>query len=164
MIDDCTHVADIDDLAPLCAGCGEIGKGVGRDRSCGVVVEATSSCSEATPTPTVASAEAATASAETTAAVTSAEAATAAEASTATTKAHAGIREAIRTDLEDAALPIVSIELLDGVSSVVWGFEYHNAGTLGPSIGSQVDVGADDTASTGCGFVLVFCQSEVGRT
>jgi hypothetical protein len=152
---DCTHVPHVDDLAPLGARCSEIGKRVGRDRSCGVVLEATS-CSKATPAPTVASAEATTASTEATTAsaeAAAAEAATATKASSAT-KAHAGVSEAIGTDLEDAALPIIAIELLDSVSSIVGGFEYHDTGSLGSPIGSQMDIGADDTASAGCGHCV----------
>lgn len=151
---DSTHVPHVDNLAPLGARGSEIGKGVGRDRSSRIVVEASSGGEATATTASVASAEAATASAEaTTTEAAAAEAATAAEAPSAT-KAHPGVCEAVGADLEDATLPVIAIKLLDSVSSIVGGFEDHDAGSLGPSIRPQVDVGADDTASAGCETVL----------
>lgn len=158
-----THVPHVNDLASLGARCSEIGEGVGRDRCSRVVVEATSSGETASAaTLSVASAEAATTPEAAATPEATTEASSATEASS-TTKAHSGVREAVGTDLKDTALPIVSIELLDSVSSIVGCLEYHDTGSLGSPVRPQVDIGADDTASAGCVCVSVSLPTSKGN-
>lgn len=158
-----THVSDIDGLASLRTSCGEVGERVGRDRCSSAGIEtAATNCSNWTTcthraaestSSAKAAAEAATASSESaTATETAAKTATATSKATTAAKAHVGVGEAVGTDLEDATLPVVAIELLDGVASVVGGFEDNNTGALGPSIGTEVHVGANDTTSAGWSF------------
>lgn len=116
------------------------------------MVEASSCEAASTPTLSVTSAEPTATSAKAATTKAAAEATTAAEASSAT-EAHPGVCEPVRTHLEDAALPIVAIELLDRISSVVGGFEHHDTRSLGSPVRPQMNIGADDTASAGCYFV-----------
>ena len=96
--------------------------------------------------PTTAATKAATAAVATTKAATSAtEAATAVAAST-----HRRTGEAILANLEHAALPVIAVELLDGVACVVRRLENHNAGALGSAVGAEMDVGANNTAGACC--------------
>lgn len=160
-----THVSDVDRLASLRTSCGEVGERVGRDggsSSTGIETAATNCTNWATCTDRAAestsSAEAATKAAttsseSTTATETAAKSATASPEATTAAKAHVGVGETVGTDLEDAALPVVTIELLDSVASVVGGFEDNDTGALGPSIGTEVHVGANDTAGASWSFV-----------
>jgi hypothetical protein len=72
------------------------------------------------------------------------EAAATAEATTATETSSAG--KAVLTDLEETAGPVVAVELLDGVLSILRSFEGDDTRALGSSIRSHVDVSADDRA------------------
>lgn len=153
-----THISDVNRLASLRTGCGEVGERVGWDggSSTGIETAATNctnwtTCAHRTAestSSTEAAAEAATDSSEsTTAAETAAEAATASSKATTAAKAHVGVGETVGSDLEDAALPVVTVELLDGVASVIRSFEDNNTGALGSSIGAEVHVGANDPTS-----------------
>lgn len=140
-----THVAHVDDRTLLAARGGEIGKGVGRHRGhsleAGATTVATAHTTKATPE--TAAKAAATAEATTGTKATATEAA--AEAAAAT-KAHAGAGKAVLANLQGPALPVVAIELLDGIACVVGGLKGHNSGALGATGGIGVDVGTDDGA------------------
>lgn len=155
-----TYVSDIDCLAPLRASGREVGEGVGRDRGGSTGVEAAASttwatastnrAAESTSSTTVSSAEAATTSREAATATEASSKATAAATEAATAaEAHACVGEPVGADLEDATLPIIAVELLDGVASVVGGLEDNDTGALGPSVGTKVHIGADDTTGAG---------------
>ena len=90
--------------------------------------------------------------AATTAAATTAKdaAAAAAKASAATTAHPAAAKAASSTtgktvfpDFERTALPVVAIELGDGIPCIFWSFERYDAATLGTTIGTDVDIGTD---------------------
>lgn len=136
-----THVAHVDDRTLLAARGGEIGKGVGRHRGhsleAGATTVATAHTTKATPE--TAAKAAATAEATTGTKATATEAAAA-------TKAHAGAGKAVLANLQGPALPVVAIELLDGIACVVGGLKGHNSGALGATGGIGVDVGTDDGA------------------
>lgn len=86
-------------------------------------------------------------------AVCTATAVAAAEASTAsksTTEASpraeaASTSVAILTDFEQTALPVVAVELLDGVLRVIRIVEDDDAGALRMAVGSHVNVGAEES-------------------
>lgn len=71
--------------------------------------------------------------------------ATSSKATTAT-KAWSAVGEAILTDLEHAALPVVAIELRDGVLCVFWRIECDDTGALCVAIWSNVDIRTRDIA------------------
>ena len=139
MGDDGTYVADIDSVALLDARRGMVGERV--RWHCGMAtasIEATSAARGAATTistttaaiaaaaaaeSTTAAAKAATAAVATTEGAASAsEAATAVAAST-----HRRTGKAILANLEHAALPVIAVELLDRVASIVGRLENHNA-------------------------------------
>lgn len=64
------------------------------------------------------------------------------------TAAHV-VGEAIYTNFEDPAVPVIAVELLDGVASIIGSLEDNDTGALGATVGSKVDIGTDDAASTG---------------
>lgn len=160
-----THVSDVDRLASLRTSCGKVGERVGRDGggSAGIETAATTNCANWTTctdraaestSSSKAAAKAATASSESaTATEAAAKTATATSEATTAAKAHVGVGEAVGTNLEGATLPVVTIELLDGVASIVGSFEDNDTGALGPSIGTEVHVGANDTTSASWSFV-----------
>lgn len=153
-----THIADKNDLAPLTISSCEVGESVG-SHGCGrgptvsgTTGTARDSGARATAIATTEATTAAPETAPTSKASATAEASTktptAAETSTAAETAPHGVGEPVYADLEDATVPVVAIELLDCVTSIVRGFEDNNAGTLGSTVRSEVDIGPDDTAST----------------
>jgi hypothetical protein len=76
-----------------------------------------------------------------------------AETSATSTKASAAndarsiVGVAVLTDFEHASLPVVAVEVLDGVLSVVGGIESYHTGALGCAIWSHVDISAHDVAA-----------------
>lgn len=145
-----TYVADVDSLVLLETSSDTVGERVGRH---GLVVAAIEAArAAAVPTTTEATAEATTARTAKSAATVAAETATATKATTAATKAAAKARvgEAVLANLEHAALPLVTVELLDGVASVLGGLEHDNAGSLRAAIRAGVNIGANNAADTSC--------------
>lgn len=150
-----THVANVDDLAPLAVGGCKVGKRVGRGRGSrlwGTSVPGTWGPS-GTPTvaaPTSITATKSTTTSEAAAAKASAKAAAAPKAPT-STKAPTShsIGKAIHTDLEDATIPVVAIKLLNRIASIIGCFVDDDTRTLGATIGSHMNVGANDAASAG---------------
>lgn len=159
------YVSDVDRLASLRTSCGEVGERVGRDggSSTGIETAATNctnwtTCShgaaESTSSAKAATKAAAASPKSATATETAAESATASSEATTAAEAHVGVGKTVRTHLEDATLPVVTIELLNSVAGVVGGFEDNNAGALGPSIGTEVHVGTNDT--TGASWSVMY--------
>jgi hypothetical protein len=145
-----TYVADVDSLVLLETSSDTVGERVGRH---GLVVAAIEAArAAAVPTTTEATAEATTARTAKSAATVAAETATATKATTAAAKAAAKARvgEAVLANLEHAALPLVTVELLDGVASVLGGLEHDNAGSLRAAIRAGVNIGANNAADTSC--------------
>lgn len=55
--------------------------------------------------------------------------------------------ETVFSDLEDAAVPVVSIELLDGDLGIIRVVEGDNTGTLHTTVGGDMNISTDDSAS-----------------
>lgn len=155
-----TYVANIDGLASFTVGGGKVGKRIGWDGGSLVASKTASSGAAATAaaaaiatSSTIASTKATATAAEATAAAeTTAEASTSTEAAAtaAETTSHSGVGEAIDANLEDTALPVVAVELLDRIAGVIGCLEDNNTRALGSSIGSKVDVSTNNTAGAGC--------------
>jgi hypothetical protein len=156
-----TYVADEDDRAPLSIGRGEVSEGVRRVAwAVGIIVRASSRASSRAST--VASAESTTTAESSTKTATAAESAATTEAASTTEAAceaaaaskarSAGLRasEAVFTNLDRTTLPLVSVELLNGVAGVVRIVKDYDTGALRPAIGAHVDVGANDVADLRC--------------
>ena len=138
-----TYIADKDSVTLLRARNNVVGEGVRRHRDVAVIAARIAETTAATVT------IAATASETATAAIT--EATTGSTVAATTTKAraaHAGVGEAILTHLDDATVPLVAVELLNGVASILGGLKYDDTRALGPAIGAHVDIGANDGALT----------------
>lgn len=155
------HIADVDCLDLLGSRSGEVGEWVGRS-----VGHASRVVEPAAGRATAGRATKATAATEATKAATAGKATStgkattnttkgttaAAEATTtvATTTSHGGTGETVLADLKHATLPIVSIELLDGIPGVVGCLEDDDAGALGATIRTHVNIGSDH--ATGAGY------------
>jgi hypothetical protein len=144
-----TYIADENSLASLCSGCGIVCERVGRSSGRSSIETASwaaipSTTTEAT-TAAKTTAEATATSKAAACPEASSEATTTAKASAAT-EAGSRAREAILSDLERTALPVVAIKLLDGVPGIIWGLKGNNTRAFGASIGSNVDVSANDGA------------------
>jgi len=143
-----TYIADENGLASLRSGCGIVCERVGRSSGRSSIETASWAAIPSTTEATTAAKTTTEATATSKAAAcpeASSEATTTAKASTAT-EAGSRAREAILAYLEWTALPVVAIKLLDGVPGIFWGFEGNNTRAFGASIGSNVDVSANDGA------------------
>lgn len=155
------HIADVDCLDLLGSRSGEVGEWVGRSvgHASGVIEPAAGRATAGRASKaTAATSKAATASKATSTDKAAAKGTTAAaEATTtvATTTSHGGTGETVLADLEHATLPIVSIKLLDGIPSVVGCLEDDNAGALGATIRTHVNIGSDH--ATGAGYQGLAC-------
>jgi hypothetical protein len=144
------YVANIDDLSSVAAGSSVVSEGIRRDGA-GRGLEAgsargtsaESSTAEATSKTTTSAAKAA----ATTESSTESSAHATAKATSAT-EAHArsttGV--AVLTNLDNTALPIVAIELRNGVAGIVRALEDNNTRSLRTTIRSDMDVGSNDSA------------------
>lgn len=103
---------------------------------------------------TAKAAEAAASAEASTAAEAAAEATTTAETTAATEST--GTCKPILTHLEVPALPLVAVELLDSIASVVRRLEGDNARALGPAIGSDMHIGANNLAIDRCRRVVSY--------
>jgi hypothetical protein len=154
------HIADVDCLDFLGSRRGKVGERVGRSvgHASGVVEPAagrataawttkatTTTASEATPKGATAAEATPTAKAAAKGSTTAAEATTA----IATTTSHGGAGETVLADLEHTALPVVSIELLDGIPGVIRCLEDDDAGALGAAIRAHVNIGSDHATGAG---------------
>jgi len=137
-----TYIADKDSVTLLRARNNVVGEGVRRHRDVVVIAAMTAEPTATTVTITATACEAATA------AITEATTGSTVAATTKARAAHAGVGEAILTHLDDATVPLVAVELLDGVASIIGGLEHDDTRTLGPAIGAHVDIGTNDGALT----------------
>jgi hypothetical protein len=145
------QVADVDGVAGLSTRSSEICEGVGWVWTSRLEPWATgarsttiaSSTSSKASTSTEASPKAAAGTETSSATEATCEASTSTE-TTATAKATRSTSEAIFADLEVSALPLIAVELVNGVSRIVYGLESYYARALGTTIGGHVDIGAED--------------------
>lgn len=145
------YIAHEDNLARVIARGGIVGEGIrcrGRtgtntgtsaSTSTGVEAASTTKAAAATESPKSTATAKPTAAAKPTA-----KAAAAAKTAAAAKAASAG--KAVLTDLQDAALPIIAIELLDCIPRIVRAFEHNYSGALGSAVGPDVYVGAGNTS------------------
>lgn len=149
-----SYIADVDDLTPVGSGCGVVGEGVrgnrGSDCSIGETTRgaATARASEASTATEAAEATASTTETASAAETTASEASAHATIPTAAAEAHtttATTSISILSDLEVATLPVVAVELLNGVASIVRALENDNARSLGSTIRANMNISADDT-------------------
>lgn len=85
------------------------------------------------------------ATAWTTEASASAKSATSAKASAASESASVGVT--VLTNFKNSSLPVVAVEVLDGVLCVIWGLECDNTRALGSAIWGSVDICACNVTS-----------------
>lgn len=150
----------MDGLAGLSAPRGIVRERVRRSGRRARIVATSPAATSTTSTTTIAAAAEATTATVATTAVASARAKAAATASEASTTTESAARraaeagsvagEAVFTNLERPALPLVPVELGDGVASILGIVEGDDAGSLGPTVGAEMDVGADDGALLSC--------------
>ncbi len=107
--------------------------------------ETTRRAAESTTTTAVASSSVSAAESATTSAEATSEAATAAIWCT----ARAAACVAVFTNFEDATLPVIAVELSDGVLRIIGVVERDDAGALGTPVGAEVDVCANDGTCLG---------------
>lgn len=152
-----TYVAGIDDLASISARGGKIGERVRRDgagrglETAGYAGAArTTGASLETASATESSAKASTASAESSTATEAATKSTAHAATESSTAAEAhtwpSTSIAVLSNLENSALPIIAVELLDGIAGVVGALKDNDTGALGATVGTSVDISTDNSA------------------
>ena len=145
-------VTDVDQVARIAARCRKVGERVGRvGRSVSIIAGATwttttssSKTSSIATTATEASAVAATTSKS--AASTKATSKTATASKAAAEAAGTTSSEAVLTHFKVTALPLVAVELGDGVARIFGGVKGNNTRSLGATIWSHVDIGADNGA------------------
>lgn len=147
-----TYVANVDDFTSISAGCCVVGE---RVRSWGRGVGVKSRTARTAAAAAMESSTATTISESTT----SSKSSTAAEAA-AKSSAHATISttsearaarasESVFADLNGSSLPIIAVELLNGVTSVVGALKNYNTRALGSTVRSHVNISTDDTTSAG---------------
>ena len=153
-MNDGPYIANINDLAAVSTGSGIISEWISNSWwSIGVKTTrgssaAAKSTTKSTSTTTKASTETSTTAAEApTGTEASTEPTTASAKAATTSKAawSAWTSETILTNLKWASLPVVAIELLDSVSSVIWMLECYNSGALWSPIRSNVYIGTDNS-------------------
>jgi hypothetical protein len=157
---DGTYVANIDSVALLNTRRGIVGERVRGHGDMAAIEAARSTATAITTTTAAIAAESTTASAKAAAAIATAKGtASASEAAAAVaTGTHGRTGEAVLTNLEHAALPVVAVELLDGVAGIVGRLENHNARALGPAVRAEMDIGANNTACASCQGDVVNAQ------
>lgn len=87
--------------------------------------------------------------------------ATAETTTTATKRARSG--KAIFPDLQHSALPVVTVELLDGIARIIWAFKRYDTGTLWAATWIDMNVGTDNCSLLCCPPIPVniFDPSEI---
>jgi hypothetical protein len=157
-----TYVSNVDEVALVAVGGSVVSERVGRTSRNGrsALVISTTGVTTGTRRAT----EAAAAAKATAEATTSSKSTTTSHGSTETTTATHGATEAtaaakatgttageaIFTDLKGAALPVVTVELRNGVTGVLRGLESDDTRALGASSGVSVHVGTDNATHLGC--------------
>lgn len=141
-----SYVADIDGVAFLHTSGGVVGERVGRHRGITGVVNTAAAIAAATSV-----AESAAAATKSSSTITASEGSAAAgeTAAAVATRAHARAGEAIFTDLKHAALPVIAVELLNGVAGVFRSLKNHNTRALRSAVWAEMDVGANNATCAG---------------
>lgn len=147
-----TYVADVDGIALLDAAGGVIGEWVGGDRGITSVVHTADTGTTIAAATTVAKSTATTTKAAAT--KTASKSSTPARETATTVTSHGRPCKSILANLEQATLPVVAVELLDSVASIVGRLENDNTRTLRSAILAEMDVGANDAARTSCEEVI----------
>jgi hypothetical protein len=149
-----TYVADVDDRSRLAARGGKVSEGVGRCRcSRRATVETTrrsttETAAKAAATTKLLSTKATSAAHETsTRGELLAKASTTSHEAAATTAKARWASETVFSDFEDTAVPVVSVELLDGDLGVIRVVESDDTGALHATVGGDVNVSTDDSTS-----------------
>jgi hypothetical protein len=170
-----TYVSNIDDLASF-RSCGCIvGKGVGQNCWCGGSIKA-STATPGTCTRSDAAAKAPTSAEAAEASTTTAEAASA-ETTTAETTTHsaaitstaaeahaaAATSEPVLANFEQAALPVIAVELLDGASCIVRALKDNNSRAFRTTIRASVHIGTQHSANSCCRRALVQSNNRTTR-
>lgn len=152
-----THVPDVDSLVLLSARRGKVSEWVGWGRCSGTrasVEAAAAATHAANGTTSVAStaaiAESTTATAEASSAIAATKSTASTKSSAAAVATHHGVGKPVLADFKHAALPVVAVELLDCIASIVGALEYHNTGSLGSSIWAEVNISSNDGSSADC--------------
>lgn len=143
-----TYVPDVNDLRPFSTRSSEVSERVGLSgRLVGIEARGTTGSSSEAATTAEATSKATAATTEAAATETAEGATAAAEAATTaeTTRTHIRTGKAILANLQHTALPIVTIELLDGVASIIRGLEDNDTRSFRAAIRSDMNVGADNT-------------------
>ena len=134
-------VADVDEVARFSTRSSKVCEGVGWSCGCtGIEATAVAWTTEATAAAEAAS-KAAAACESSTGTEAAAKAATCSAETAATTKARS-TSETVFTNLEIASLPVVAVELVDGVPRIVDSLECYNTRPLRATIGRNVNIGA----------------------
>lgn len=148
--DNKTYVAHIDGLAAFSSSCGVVCEWIrGNRRSvAGVKASASASASREAAATEAAATEASTATAESATAETAAKAASHTMETAAACKAHRAPSsgESVFAHLEQTALPVVAVELLNRITSVVRAFEDNDSRSLRTAVGAKVNIGADNNS------------------
>jgi hypothetical protein len=165
-----THVANIDNSTLVTIGSSVVGErigGTGRSGRSALVKSTTgvtavrTTLRRATEASTAAeaTAKAATSSKSTATSHRAAEASTTSHGPTEATAAAAEARttasKSILANFKSTALPVISVELRNGVTGIIRGLEGNDARTLGASSGVGVDVSTNDATLLGCGTEFV---------
>ena len=141
----------MDDLAPLATRSGVVGEWIGRHGlGAGTVPttsHATTISSTESSTTTIPTSETSTAAAE---ASTTGETATTTKAATANAETRSGAGKTVLTNFQRSTLPIIAVELSDGVAGILGVVKGNDSRALGTTIGSDVDVCADDSSLLRC--------------
>jgi hypothetical protein len=160
-----THVADVDNSTLVTIGSSIVSEGVGRTGRSGrsALIKSTTGVTtvraalrRATESTTAAkaTAEATTSCESTTTSHRSAEATTAShgptKATAATAKARSTASKSILTNFEGTTLPVIAVELRNGVAGIIRRLESNDARALGASSGVGVDVSTNDATLLGC--------------
>jgi hypothetical protein len=149
-----TYVADVDDRSGLAARSGKVSEGVRRSGcSRRATVESTGrstteTAAKATTTSKLLSTKATSAAHETsTRRELLTESSTTSHEAAATTAEARWTSETVLSDFEDTAVPVISVELLDGDLSIVRVVESDDTRALHAAVGGDVNVSTDDSAS-----------------
>lgn len=161
-----TYVADINDLISVSSSRGKIGEWVRRSSRGRASIVATATTRSAAKVAAKAStaweaaAEAATTSKWSTTATAKATTEASSSAAEAATRGEV-TSETILTDLQWAALPIVTVELLDSVASIIWRLKGNDTRALWTAIRTNVDIGANDSTFTSCFPIVSFVDKSM---
>jgi hypothetical protein len=160
-----TYVADINNLISVSSSRGKIGEWVRRSSRDWASVVATTAWSTAkvaakASTAREAAAEAATTSKWSTTATAKATTEASSSAAEAATRGEVA-SETILADLQWATLPIVTVELLDGVARIVWRLKGNDTRALWTAVRTNVDIGANDSTLASCFPIVSFVDKSM---